>query len=456
MDENIIVVDDDRNLLESVRRALGTAGFQKIETESDPRAAALRFENGANFDVALLDINMPGMNGIELLEIIRNHSPVTECLMVTVLDEARVAVKCLKKGAYDYLLKPVSRDELVVSVNRALERKRLHDILDLGKGGTPPKLDNPAVFASIITRSKEIYRIMKEAELHARSDVPILITGESGTGKELLARAIHAASSRARFPFTPVNMVALTENLFESEFFGHIKGAFTGAENDRAGFLEITRWGTLLLDEIGHLSPNLQGKLLRFLQDGEYIKVGTNQSRVADIRIIAATNANLDRLMAKKLFRKDLYYRLRGGWLHLPPLKERKDDIPLLVDRFMAEFCRPTENCGITDHALSLLMNYNYPGNIRELRAIIQSAVNLAQGKSISVDHFPKSFVEQNRVEEMMDLPGTRVFAPLEDIEKKYILEVYGALQKNKLKTARVLGIVVNTLRRKLEMYGVE
>ena len=456
MDENIIVVDDDRNLLESVRRALVTAGFQKIKTESDPRAAALLFEKGATFDVALLDISMPGMNGIELLEIIRSHSPFTECLMVTVLDEARVAVNCLKRGAYDYLLKPVSREELVLSVNRALERKRLHDILELGKRDVPAKLDNPAAFVPIITRSKEMYRIMKEAELHARSDVPILITGESGTGKELLARAIHAASSRAEFPFTPVNMVALTENLFESEFFGHIKGAFTGAERDRVGFLEITRWGTLLLDEIGHLSLNLQGKLLRFLQDGEYIKVGTNKPRSADIRVIAATNANLDRLMAKKMFRKDLYYRLRGGWLHLPPLRERKDDIPLLVDHFIAEFCLPEENCGIEDEALSLLMNYNYPGNVRELKSIVQSAVNLAQRKTISTNHFPQPFVEQNRPKEVREATASGIFAPLEDIEKKHILEVYGAMQKNKLKTARVLGIVVNTLRRKLEKYGVD
>ena len=456
MDENIIVVDDDRNLLESVRRALVTAGLQKIKTESDPRAAALLFEEGAAFDVALLDINMPGMNGIELLEIIRKHSPVTECLMVTVLDEVRVAVKCLKRGAYDYLLKPVSREELVLSVNRALERKRLHDILDISKRGTPPKLNNPAVFAPIITRSKEIYRIMKEAELHACSDAPILITGESGTGKELLARAIHAASSRAESPFTPVNMVALTENLFESEFFGHIKGAFTGAERDRTGYLELTRWGTLLLDEIGHLSLNLQGKLLRFLQDGEYIKVGTNQPRKADIRIVAATNANLDRSMARGTFRKDLYYRLRGGWLHLPPLKARKDDIPLLVDRFMEEFCHPNASCGIKDNAMSLLMNYNYPGNIRELRSIIQSAVNLAQGRPVSVNHFPKPFVQLNLVEDVKDPPDSVMFASLENIQKKYILEVYGAMRKNKLKTARVLGIVVNTLRRKLEIYGVD
>ena len=456
MDEKILLVDDDHNLLESVRRALVTAGFQKIVTENDPRVAATLIEAGETFDVALLDVNMPGMNGIELLELIRNHSPVTECLMITVLDEVRVAVNCLRKGAYDYLLKPVSREELVLSVNRALERKRLQDILDLSKRSTPPDLDNPTAFALIVTGSKKLSRIMKEAELHARSDVPILITGESGTGKELLARAIHAASSRAEFPFTPVNMVSLTENLFESEFFGHIKGAFTGAERDRVGFLEITRWGTLLLDEIGHLSLNLQGKLLRFLQDGEFIKVGTNKPRSADIRIIAATNANLDKLIAKKAFRKDLYYRLRGGWLHLPPLRERKNDIPLLVDHFMMESCLPEESYGIDDEAMSLLMNYNYPGNVRELKSIVLSAINLSRGRAISTHHFPPSFVEQNKLREELNSPASGTFAPIEEVEKEYILKVYRAMQENKLKTARILGIVVNTLRRKLEKYGVD
>ena len=443
MDENIIIVDDDRNFLESIRRGLATSGFQNIMMESDPRKAASLFEKGETFDIALLDITMPGMNGIELLEIIRQSSPATECLMVTVLDEAQIAVNCIKKGAYDYLVKPVSKENLVLSVNRALERKRLQDILEIGKKTSQPALNNAAAFAPIVTGSSEIYRIMKEAELHARSDVPILITGESGTGKELLAHAIHATSSRAKFPFTPVNMAALTATLFESEFFGHCKGAFTGAEKDRAGYLEFTNWGTLFLDEIGNLPLELQGKLLRFLQNGEFIKVGTSTPRKADIRIIAATNTNLERMMAKKMFRKDLYYRLRGSQLHLPPLKARKDDIPLLVDRFLEEFYRPAKSCGIKEEALSLLMDYDYPGNIRELRSIIHSAVNLAQGKPISAKHLPKPFADQNPTAEGGRPAGLSRFAPLEDMEKEYILKVYGAMQKNKLKTARVLGIVV-------------
>ena len=331
MDENIIVVDDDRNYLESIRRGLTTAGFQNIMTKSDPRKAASLFETGGTFDIALLDITMPGMNGIELLEIVRKNSPATECLMITVLDEAQIAVNCIKKGAYDYLVKPVSKEDLVLSVNRALERKRLHDILDLGRQTIQLDLNNAQAFAPIVTRATEICRIMKEAELHARSDVPILITGESGTGKELLAQAIHTVSSRAKFPFTPVNMAALTPNLFESEFFGHSRGAFTGAEKDRAGYLEFTNWGTLFLDEIGNLPLELQRKLLRVLQDGEYIKIGTSTPRRTDVRFVAATNKDLEKLMAKNQFRKDLYYRLKGGWLHLPPLKQRKaDNRPIL------------------------------------------------------------------------------------------------------------------------------
>jgi two-component system, NtrC family, response regulator AtoC len=456
MNENIIIIDDDPNQLESVRQVLVASGFNNIKAESNPRMAARLIEGGQIFDVALLEVKMQGLNGIELLEIIKSHSPLTECLMITMTDETRVAVNCMKRGACDYLVKPVSSEELVSSVNHALAPKVMHDMPDFDARGNSLKLNNPAAFAAIVTRSNEIYRIKKEAELHAHSDVPVLITGESGTGKELLARAIHAASPRAKFPFTAVNMAALTDSLFESEFFGHTRGAFTGAEKDRAGFLELTRRGTLFLDEIGQLSPAIQGKLLRFLQDGKYVKVGTNKSLQSDIRIIAATNANLSRLMVTKGFRKDLYYRLRGGWLHLPPLKERKVDIALLVPRFIKEFRHPAESCGIDEEALSLLMNYNYPGNIRELRSIIQSAVNLAQGRPICVNHFAKPFVEQNRMEKVRNSPEAGNFSPLEDIEKKYILKVYGAMQNNKLKTARVLGIVVNTLRRKLAKYGVD
>ncbi|UCF91469.1 MAG: sigma-54-dependent Fis family transcriptional regulator [Desulfobacterales bacterium] len=456
MEHSIIVVDDEQDFLESIRRGLITSGFKNVRIESDPRKVASIFEDGETFDIALIDITMPEMDGIELLEVVRSTSPTTECLMVTALDEARVAMRCLRKGAYDYLVKPISKEDLILSINRALERKRLVDIVDLGKRKTLPKLVNVEAFRPIVTESDKVMRILKEAELHAGSDVPILITGETGTGKELLAKAIHAASPRANFLFTAINMDSVTPQLFDAEFFGHTRGAFTGAEKERVGYLEHTNAGTLFLDEIGNLPLELQGKLLRVLQEGEYTKLGTSQLQKTNVRFIAATNANLERLMAQKRFRKDLYYRLRGGWLHLPPLRERKYDIPLLMRCFLEEFSGSAEQGIFKEEALELLMEYDYPGNVRELKSIIQSAVNLAQGKPISSDFLP-NYLRRPKMELDSEQPvGSESIASLAKVEKAHILKVYSHTDNNKSQTARLLGIGLNTLRRKLEAYGVE
>ena len=453
MDNNIIVIDDEQDFLDSVKRGLITSGFKNIRTDLDPKKAISLFEQGEIFDVALIDITMPGMDGIELLELIKNNSPNTECIMVTAVNEARIAVECMKKGAYDYLVKPISREDLVLAVNRALERKRLLDILELGKMQTPPRMTNPEAFKSIITRSPLVLKVLREAELHAASNVPILVTGESGTGKELLARAIHDASPRSKHPFLPVNMASLSGNLFDAEFFGHTGGAFTGAEKDRAGYLEHTNRGSLFLDEIGNLPLELQGKLLRVLQEGEYIKLGTSHPQKADIRFIAATNTNLDRLMAKGMFRKDLYYRLRGAWLHISPLRERKEDIPLLINKFLNEQNAGTGDSKVKEEVISILMDYDYPGNIRELRSIIQSAVNLAQGKAIAAHFLPEHMRKHKKVKrEIKKSKGTSV--TLAKVEKTHILETYEEMNRNKTQTARTLGIGLNTLRRKLESYG--
>ena len=248
MDNSIIVVDDERDFLESVRRGLITAGYKNVQTEVDARKVAADFENGKIFDIALIDITMPEMTGVDLLRVIKNTSPNTECVMVTAVDEARVAVDCLQKGAYDYLVKPISKEVLVSSLNRALERKRLVEIIDLGKRRTLPKIENQAAFKPIVTRSPDLLRLLREAELHAASDIPVLITGETGTGKELLSGAIHAASPRAGYAFTPVNMESLNASLFDAQFFGHTRGAFTGAEKDQVGYLESSNRGTLFLD----------------------------------------------------------------------------------------------------------------------------------------------------------------------------------------------------------------
>jgi two-component system response regulator AtoC len=454
MDNRIIVIDDEQDFLDSMHRGLITSGFKNIRIEGNPEKAAAAFKSGEVFDIALIDITMPGMDGMELLEMIRNDSPRTECIMVTAIDEVRVAIKCLRKGAYDYLVKPLSKEDLISSLNRALERKRLIDLLDLGKSKSIPKLKNTKAFRHIITRLDKVLRVLKEAELHASGDMPILITGDTGTGKELLSRAIHLASPRAKFNFTPINMDALTAQLFDAEFFGHTRGAFTGAEKERVGYLEHANKGTLFLDEIGNLPLKLQGKLLRVLQDGEFIKLGTSKSQKTDVRFVAATNKNLEKMMAQNKFRKDLYYRLKGGWLHLPPLKERRGDIPLLLTAFLNEFCG-SGGANIEEDAMSVLFNYNYPGNIRELRSIIQSAVNLAQGNPISINHFPAQ-LRKKSVLNSKKMSATGPIAPLGEVEKDHILKTYHHLHKNKAQTARTLEISLNTLRRKLESYGVE
>ena len=456
MTGRILIVDDDWDFLELMKARLTGAGFQQVRIEDDPLKAAALIQTGEAFDIALIDMTMPEMSGLELLDLVKNNSPRTECIMVTAVNDVRVAVRCLRKGAYDYLVKPISEEDLVFSLRRTLEKKRLLEILDLEKSRALPVLSHPEAFQAILTRSPAMMRLLKEAELHAGSDVPILITGESGTGKELLARAVHTVSPRSRYPFMPVNMAAVSASLFEAEFFGHTRGAFTGAEKERVGYLKHANHGTLFLDEIGNLPQEMQGKLLRVLQDGEYTPVGSSLSQKVDVRIVAATNEDLEELISKRMFRKDLYYRIRGGWLHLPPLRERPEDIPLLVDRFLDESCPPGLRCRIDEETLGLLRQYHYPGNIRELRSLIQSAVNLAQGGGVTFDLLPAALRENQKPRPAAppdDESDTDL--SLADMEKTYILKVYRQLNQNKSQTARRLGIGLNTLRRKLKDYGV-
>ncbi|MEN6439221.1 MAG: sigma-54 dependent transcriptional regulator [Syntrophobacter sp.] len=451
MSIRIMAVDDEHDFLESIRRGLFTAGYRDVSLVGDPMDAAAAFERGDIYDIALIDMTMPGLSGMELLGIIRNHSPGTECIMVTAVNETSVAVECMKMGARDYLTKPVSRDDLVLKLAHAYERKHPLDALETGDGELLPGLVNPQHFANIVTRSPKMLTILKQAECHAMSDVPVLITGESGTGKELLAKAVHAASPRSRFPFMPVNMASLSASLFDAEFFGHAKGAFTGAENDRAGYLECTNQGTLFLDEVGVLPLDLQGKLLRVLQEGEYIKIGTSRPRRTDVRCIAATNEDLEKMTARGLFRKDLYYRLKGAWLRVPPLRERPEDIPLLTARFLKELGAMSGG-GIDAEALSALTGYDFPGNIRELKAILHAAVNLAGDRGISRRFLPDHLA--SRKASHRPAPPGRDGASLADVERSHILKTYRQSGMNKAETARLLGIGINTLRRKLEIYG--
>ena len=459
MHTQIIVVDDDRDYLEILSRYLMDSGFKNIHTEEYPQKAAALFEQGEVFDIAIVDMTMPEMDGIDLMEIIKSFSPQTECIMVTAVNEARIAVSCIKTGAYDYLVKPVSRDELNLTIRRAIERKKLLDILEFENKSSLPGLINEGPFRHIITCSRTMLKVMKTAELHASGDLPVLITGESGTGKELLARAIHDAGARSGKPFTAINMASISGSLFDAEFFGHTRGAFTGAEKNREGYLEFTSGGTLFLDEIGIMPLELQGKLLRVLQSGEFIKIGESTQQTANVRFIAATNEDLDKLIAGKLFRKDLYYRLRGGRLHIPPLRERRDDIPLLINHFGQKFCRGETKCIIDERALGLLMAYDYPGNVRELMAIIQSAVSLAQGRSITPRLLPDELrvcKSAPRINQTCEGHYDDIMLPLSEIEQNHILRVYKITGCNKSETARRLEIGLNTLRRKLQSFGIK
>ncbi len=454
MGNRIILIDDDRDYMELLAGKLRSIGYDNLFLVDSPLEAVKAFDSGELFDLALIDMTMPEMDGMAMLGHVKNTCPSTEVIMVTAINEARTAVECLKRGAYDYLVKPVAKDVLALTLPRALERKRLLDILDMEKRQSQPELINPEPFRPIITQHPAMGRLLKEAELHAASNVPVLITGESGTGKELLARAIHNASTRSDQPFTPINMASVSPNLFEAEFFGHTKGAFTGADSSRKGFLEHTHKGTLFLDEIGDLPMELQGKLLRVLQEGEFSKVGSTQRMRVDLRFIAATNEDLDRMMARKAFRKDLFYRIRGGWLHLPPLRARSNDIPLLVNTFLEKYGPYGRGPRLSPETLERLMAYGWPGNVRELKSIIQSAVNLAQGHRLEIQHLPEHLRSLPRrrpsvCEPELDMTVT----PLADVEKKHILTVYRQLNRNKSQTAIALGIGLNTLRRKLSSY---
>jgi DNA-binding NtrC family response regulator len=458
MNQTILVVDDEQDFLDSVKRGLIISGFQNIYLEDNPlKAAEYVAKNPEAAAVALIDISMPEMNGVELLELIKRSSPATECIMISAVNDAEVAIECLKKGAYDYLLKPVTKDDLVPTIHRALEKRILMDLVSIHKSIAPQQLNSPENFKNIITRSTNVLSVLKEAELHAMSDISILITGESGTGKDLLARAIHASSPRAMFPFTPVNMTSLPDTLFDAAFHGHVKGSFTGATENRKGYLEMTHRGTLFMDEIGNIPLEFQAKLLRILEEEEYFKLGSDKPKTVNIRFIAATNMDLENLIAKGKFRKDFYYRLKGALLHMPPLRERREDIPLLIQKFIQDFSDRQAKMEIESNAAAMLMEYDYPGNIRELRSIINAAVNLAQNKVITVKCLPASLrkkTKQNHSKRFS--PEKKAVVPLHEVEKEYILDVYDKLDKNKSRTAKLLGIGLNTLRRKLQEYGIK
>ena len=451
MNTSFLIVDDETTFLGSMVRRLRMLGYDDVEAVADPTEVAALLAK-RHFDVAFLDVVMPGLNGIEVLEQIKEQSPATECIMITANEDIPTVIQAIKQGAYEYLVKPVDPDHLAHTLEKALERKRMYDLLDIrqrDQDGDPG--DIPEAFSDIQTCDDRMLRLLHEAQLHAQSMIPVLITGETGVGKELLAQAVHRASPRAAGNFVAVNMLSVSPSLFESEFFGYAKGAFTGALTDKAGYLSRAEGGSLFLDEIGDLPMEIQGKLLRLLQESEYTPVGHTRAVKADVRFIAATNQDLEKLVQRGKFRADLYYRLHFAHLHIPPLRSRVDDIRLLAQWFVRSYSQGSVR--IADTALARLMVHDFPGNIRELKGTLESACNLAEGGVITERylHLPG----QGR--QPMMIPGQdEPLTPLAEVERLHILKVYQAVDNNKSQAARILGISFKTLLRKLKAYGVE
>lgn len=382
----ILVADDETGILRSCRRILESSGYE-VDTAPDGNEA-LRFLKASRYDLLLVDLKMPGLGGLDTISLARTADPSMMIIMFTAYATLETAVEAVKRGAFDYLAKPFTADQLQLAAERALRQKRLvEENLNLRE-----QLAANLGFDKILGKSEAMAKVFAKLQKIVRSSANILIEGETGTGKELVARTIHAQSSRRDQPFVPVDCAAMPENLMESELFGHEKGAFTGADRISRGLLELAHTGTLFLDEIGDLSFSLQAKLLRTLQEREFRRLGGAQTISVDIRLIAATNRDLRAEIARKNFREDLYYRLNAVTLKLPALRERKSDISILADHFLQHFSREYHlpPASLSADVMKLFWHYHWPGNVRELQNTLQQAVLLADGDAIERCHLPE------------------------------------------------------------------
>jgi DNA-binding NtrC family response regulator len=460
----ILVIDDETDIRESLETLLTLDGYVVDLAESGTQGLK-KAENG-NYDLILLDLMMPDRSGMEVLREIRERDSETPVFMITAYGSVEVAVNALKTGANDYFSKPWDNEKLLIEIDRMIAHSRLaRENIQLKRA-----FKQQYSFPNIIGKNERMLRILDLVMQVAPSRATILITGETGTGKELIAKAIHAHSARADQPFVPVNSGSVPADLMESALFGHVKGAFTSAIAARKGYFETANKGTIFFDEIGTISPETQAKLLRVIQEREFMPVGSTDTIKVDVRIIAATNADLKKLVDDGKFREDLYYRLNVINLALPPLRERKEDIPRLVEHFFMKYCRENEKFLDADQnnllhfepdAMQLIMDYNWPGNVRELENAVERAVVLASQATVPVDVLPDSILQAGGVRIRRDESGTlpadaSLFEVVADYERRKIIEALEATNWSQTEAAERLSIPLSTLNQKIKRLNID
>ncbi|MFZ5906055.1 MAG: sigma-54-dependent transcriptional regulator [Nitrospirota bacterium] len=435
----ILIADDDKNLRKVLVNELSDAGYEVSQAESGTKA--IQVLEKEEQDVILLDLNMPGMNGMEILKRIRELDIPAEVVILTAYATVSTAVEAMKNGAYDYLTKPFQIEELVTVIERAYEKKSLlRENLFLKS-----QLKRQTEQKKIVTHAPLMLDVLETAKKFALSVLPVLISGESGVGKELVAQMLHDSSHRSEGPFIPINCGAIPDTMLESELFGHEKGAFTGAYAKKPGLFEIADHGTVFLDEIGELSPVLQGKLLRVIENGNFFRVGGTKEVSVDVRFLSATNKDIKKEVEEGRFRQDLYYRISSLALTIPPLRERKEDIPLLVEHII-QSTGTFKNREISRSALRVLEEYSWPGNVRELQNVVHRSLFLAKDQIIDAKDLPADMLSEQNTS------GRK----LEDVEREHILRVFREVNGQKRKAAEILGVDPKTLYRKLSSYGIK
>ncbi len=437
----ILVIDDEKNILKVIELTLSSQDYLP-EVFLNPLEGLKRAQE-VYFDIAFIDLKMEPIDGLKVLSQLKKISPDTTIILMTAFASIETAVEAIKGGAYDYITKPFTHKEFIILTDRVFEYHKLKKELL----GLKSQIEENFYSGDFITQNFHVREILRLAKEIAQSDIPILIEGESGTGKEILARYIHMNSKRKDNSFTPINCAAIPENLFESEVFGHIKGSFTGALRDRVGRFEISNLGTIFLDEVAEISKSMQVKLLRFLQNMEFERVGESVTRKVDVRIISATNRNIKQSIENGELRDDFFYRLNGVNFKFPSLKERKDDISILIEYFLEKYS-PEAEISITHEAFRMLTEYNWPGNIRELENTIKRLIVLAKDYVIKPDILPAE-ISNDESKKFNSLMPT-----LEEVEKDYIKSVLKS-HPNPKDAANILGISITTLWRKRKEYKI-